>query len=218
MLIVSEWKQNSPLLLVSASYLNIRVCSLCHFLPIDPFKMLPFGPLRKLRTCENAQRFEPCLTLTGSNLDNLLRCAFKWKEDLTSLGCWLGFGANCSWNCFPRQKPHQYSSHCGRIRRQNTAFFFSLPTLIPALLLVPGEVDNKPNSLEIVNRATQGWSPWAACGGDHVLDKHLQLPHFLHALLLEQISSALGCEINIMAEVWNEASSTCWSLEESASE
>lgn len=216
MLIVSEWKKRSPLVFVSASHLNIRVCSLCHFLPMHPFKMLPFVPLRKLRTCEN-----------------VLNHASHWQDQTLTI-CWdVHLNGRKIWRLWvvgwaleqtaaetasPDRNLISIPLTADELDARTLLFFSPLPTLIPALLLVPGEVDNKPNSLEIVNRATQGWSPWAACGGDHVLDKHLQLPHFLHALLLEQISSALGCEINIMVEVWNEASSTCRSLEESASE
>lgn len=84
------------------------------------------------------------------------------------------FRAVSSWEGFFQEEAHQYSSRCGWIRCQNTALFFLPPhpqTLIPALLSIPAEVDSKPKSLDIANRDA-GPEPWAACGGDHVLNKH----------------------------------------------
>lgn len=83
---------------------------------------------------------------------------------------------------------------------EHCSLFSPLPptALIPALLSIPTEVDSKPKSLDIVNRDA-GPEPW---GGMRWGSRVEQAFPGVHAFstLGQQIGSALGCEIKLMAK------------------
>lgn len=174
---------------------NSVTINIGHFLIQKPNLKWPCSS--KLQTYRRTSENMPTNSFLGFHpLKSLERCISAAGK--TSRRLW--FETVSSWEGFFQQEAHQYSSRCGWIRCQNTALFFSLSLQLWSQLSFqyPQRWTANPSRLTSLTE-TRGLNPARHAVGITCRISISGRPLFVNAPLLEQIGSALGCEIKLMA-------------------